>query len=162
MKWSRRIVRRASAEARRVRIVAEAAARLVILPLVVRRPLPALLRALDRGARRETGVDVREGARIARIVAGVARLRIFDLPVFPPLCLRRSLVLYSALSRRGYPVSIHFGVQRNGRTVDGHSWVSLGGRPLGEAEPEREYRTILSHPAAPDRSEPRGFEPRLA
>jgi hypothetical protein len=51
-------------------------------------------------------------------------------------CLQRSLVLYRALRDMGLPVSIVFGVRRNGEGLGGHAWLSQTvwpGLSLGEA-----------------------------
>ena len=118
------------------------------LPLRVRRQrLPLFLERLASPAGRRIVASDLETRRIVQIVRRVAGLGIFRLPIFPRLCLRQSLALFFFLSRMGHPVEIHFGVRKDGRDLDGHSWVSLGGRVLGEREPANHFRTIYSHSA---------------
>ncbi len=123
------------------------------LPLRVRRQrLPLFLERLASPTARRIAGNALETRRIVQIVRRVAGLGIFRLPIFPRLCLRQSLALFFFLSRMGHPVEIHFGVRKDGRDLDGHSWVSLDGRTLGEREPANAFRTIYSHSAASGRS----------
>lgn len=63
-------------------------------------------------------------------------------------CLLRSLVLYRYCWKRGLPASIHFGVRSGVDGLEGHSWVTLYGAPLGEsAGGLRPYVAIYSYPA---------------
>jgi hypothetical protein len=71
---------------------------------------------------------------------------VFDLPVFPRVCLRRSLALYHVLGRMGHPVSLHIGVRPGESDLEGHSWVTIDGRALGEADPMEQFRAIYSYP----------------
>ena len=69
-------------------------------------------------------------------------------------CLLRCLVLYRYGRRRGVPVSIHFGVKRGVDGLQGHSWVSLDGTPLFEAEEAlRSYASIYTYPEDLHRSD---------
>ena len=53
----------------------------------------------------------------------------------PANCLERSLGAYRLLCRAGAAPSIVVGVRRgDGTRVDGHVWVVVDGRPLGEDE----------------------------
>jgi hypothetical protein len=56
-------------------------------------------------------------------------------------CLRRSLLLYFAATRAGYPVMVVVGARRDGSGVTGHAWIELDGLPLLEPgeHPEREF-----------------------
>lgn len=56
-------------------------------------------------------------------------------------CLRRSLLLYFAATRAGYPVVVVVGARRDGSGVTGHAWIELDGRPLLEPgeHPERQF-----------------------
>jgi hypothetical protein len=54
------------------------------------------------------------------------------------------------LSRRGYPVKIHFGVLKDGTDIGGHSWVTLHGQPLGEPIPLAAFSTLYSYPPLAD------------
>jgi hypothetical protein len=52
-------------------------------------------------------------------------------------CVRRSLLLYYAATRSGYPAEIVFGVRREGDALSGHAWLELDHEPFLEpiAEP---------------------------
>jgi hypothetical protein len=103
----------------------------VLLPVL---PLPALLRRITSRASHQTPA---EGALPPDVVADVAvhvcRLPMFRVRPFPRACLRQSLVLFRALTTMGYPATIHFGVRKEGQAVEGHSWVTLYGRPVAES-----------------------------
>jgi hypothetical protein len=78
----------------------------------------------------------------------VCRLWLFRGPRFPQLCLRQALALYDTLSRLGYPVTIQVGVAKVGGVLQGHSWMTIGGTPLGEPDPTRRFTVIYAYPAA--------------
>jgi hypothetical protein len=62
-------------------------------------------------------------------------------------CLHRALTLYFFATRCGFPVHFHCGVRRVGKMLQGHSWLSLNGRPfLEEGKPDHIYAVILSFP----------------
>ncbi|MBI2902690.1 MAG: lasso peptide biosynthesis B2 protein [Candidatus Methylomirabilis oxyfera] len=62
-------------------------------------------------------------------------------------CLLRCLALYRYCRERGIPVSIHFGVKQGPTGLEGHSWVSVDGTPLFEAEEMlRSYASIYTYP----------------
>jgi hypothetical protein len=82
-----------------------------------------------------------------RMVVRVCRLKLFRLPLFPRACLRQSLALYYALARLGYPVQIHFGVQKKGKRLYGHSWVTLHGRPVAEKARIEVFKAVYSYPS---------------
>ncbi len=86
--------------------------------------------------------------RVVAVIARLCQLRFFRHRFFPRACLRQSLVLYRMLNRMGYPARIHFGVQKNGSVFEGHSWVTLNGKPLGERAPQAKFATVYSHPLA--------------
>jgi hypothetical protein len=56
-------------------------------------------------------------------------------------CVRRSLLLYYAATRCGYPAQIVFGVRREGDGLTGHAWLELDHQPFLEqpADPHRAY-----------------------
>ena len=118
---------------------------LSFLPIRLRtRTLPQLLNQLAavQPSRRRRPHEL-EGT--IQVVDRVCRLPIFRLPMFPESCLRRSLALYYFLGRSGHPIEIHIGVRKDGRDLNGHSWVTLGGRPLRERNPARIFNTIYSY-----------------
>ncbi len=65
-------------------------------------------------------------------------------------CVRRSLLLYFAATRCGYPAEIVFGVRREGDGLTGHAWLELDRQPFLErlAEPHRAYLEMLRWPPA--------------
>jgi hypothetical protein len=135
----------------RLWLAARVGAWLFTLPLLLRiRTLPLLLRQL--ASQETSGCNARELNETVQLVSRVARLRLFELSVFPRLCLRRSLALYSVLTRMGYPAAIHFGVRKNGCDLHGHSWVTLYGAALGERISGEVFRTIYAYPSDSNRS----------
>jgi len=114
--------------------------------------LPELLRGLDGDPAAGEEGDPCHLAGTVQIVTRVCRLRVFDLPIFPRLCLRRSLVLYAILTRKGYPARIHFGIRSDGGRLHGHSWVTVHGNALEESAPAAAFRAVYSHPSTPQRS----------
>ena len=123
------------------------------LPVLVRLwSLPVLLarmtgkRSPARPRTRALDVEL-----VVGIVAAVSQLRIFQSQLFLRSCLRRSLTLYRALTRMGYPARIHFGVRKQGPSFLGHSWVTLYGRSLAESEAPDVFTTVYSYPLSADR-----------
>jgi len=119
------------------------------LPIRLRgRNLHRLVESLHRPAGPASQTPLDPG-RAARIVARVCRLRLFDLPLFPGTCLRRSLALYHVLGRMGHPVAIHIGVRKDsGERFEGHSWVTLEEKTLLETNPLERFRAIFTYPRA--------------
>jgi Transglutaminase-like superfamily len=130
------------------------------LPLRLRfQALPRLIERLggNAGSRTVGGPDPN---RVAAIVTRVCRMRVFDLPVFPRLCLRRALAVYRVLVGREVSVEIHIGVRKQGYDLHAHSWIMLAGRALGEPAPTEDFRTIYSFPANSRMHQP--LEPQAA
>jgi hypothetical protein len=82
---------------------------------------------------------------IVGVVLRVCGLRLFHLPIFPKLCLRKSLALYRTLARMGYPVEIHFGVHGKERVLQGHSWVTVQGEPIAERVETEIFKPVYSY-----------------
>ncbi len=123
------------------------------LPLRLhRQALPRLLERLASPGRPPIAGSGIDPLRVAQIVRRVCLLGIFYPPMFPKTCLRQSLALFALLSRMGHPVEIHFGIRREGGDLDGHSWISLDGRSLGEKDPASDFRTIYVFAATSGRS----------
>lgn len=63
-------------------------------------------------------------------------------------CVRRSLTLYYAATRAGYPVTIALGVRREGESVIGHAWLELDGAPFLEKgnAPDKHYTVMRRLP----------------
>jgi len=134
-------------------LAARVGAWLCCLPVALRvHTLPSLLEKVSLEQGRPDKRRRLEPARIAEIVGRVCRMRLFDLPIFPRACLRRALALYSVFTRNAYPIEICIGVRKDGGDLHAHSWVALEGKPLRERDPELDFRTIYSYPAAAKRS----------
>jgi hypothetical protein len=115
------------------------------LPALLRvHTIPTLLKRLGASERQKAPprIDLNDAVKI---VTRVCSLRPFRARFFPKLCLRQSLVLYRTLSRLGYPVEIHFGVKKDGRTLHGHSWVTLQGEPLADTAQHGMFRSLYSY-----------------
>ena len=65
---------------------------------------------------------------------------------FPRPCLRQSLTLYRVLTRMGYPVEIHFGVRKAGDDLQGHSWVTIEGKPVADRTRMDVFKAVYSYP----------------
>ncbi len=64
-------------------------------------------------------------------------------------CLVRSLAIYTALRRQGWPVTFVSGVRRDADGVVGHAWVEMEGRvlrELGEPRNRQHYVVNLEYP----------------
>jgi hypothetical protein len=84
--------------------------------------------------------------RLVQRIVWLCRLPLFRAPLFPRACLRQSLALYYALSRRGYAVTIHFGVRKDEDVLQGHSWVTVQGRPVAEHTPVEAFHVVYAYP----------------
>lgn len=121
---------------------------MALLPAAVRarraaqRTLPAAVAAMT--GRRSVSLGVAP-ERVARAAARASRLAARMLGGLDS-CLTRSLVTGAALASRGR-VELHVGFRpsTDERTVDGHAWVTLEGRVVGERQlPDKVYeRTVV-------------------
>jgi len=68
--------------------------------------------------------------------------------MFKPTCLNRCLTLYKFQRECGRPMRIHYGVkQKNEGGLEGHSWLSLDGKPLSpEGDTAMEFNETFSYP----------------
>ena len=102
------------------------------LPAALKGPLPQALQKLTPTM--EPAINV--GADSIRDLADVAALLERRSPL--GLCLRRSLVRYHFLRRKGLPVILQFGAKfvadKPDREVTGHAWLTLDGQPYYEAD----------------------------
>ena len=125
-----------------------------LLPIILRfRSLPELLKRNSLVQKRAGSRNPLEMERALSIVAWLCRLRIFRLPWFPRACLRQSLALYRVLTRMGYPVEIHFGIHKDREILQGHSWVTLQGRPIADGTRTEVFKLVYSYPRAQYKSE---------
>jgi hypothetical protein len=126
------------------------AAWLLTLPLRLRHTsLPGLLErrtAMTKGQLRSSPQEIEP---IVRVVVWVSQWRLFRLPLFPRACLRQALALYTVLSRLGYPVTIHFGVHKAGDALQGHSWITVHGRPVAESLPAGIFQQVYTYASVP-------------
>jgi len=121
---------------------------LCLLPVLLRiHPLPHLLHRLGKlsGEKRTNPLEI---DLVAPVVIRICRLPLFRPPLFPRSCLLQSLALYHWLTRVGYPVEIHFGVQKAGEELQWHSWVTVCGKPVAERRPAEVFKLVYSHPSA--------------
>lgn len=127
------------------------------LPLRLRRhSLPALLEHLTRTCGCSTPSNPAELDHMVRVVVWLCQRRPFRGPWFPRACLRQALALYYILTRRGYPVAIHFGVARDGAELQGHSWVTVAGQMVAERAPSDTFRSIYSYSCMCNQGGPHG------
>lgn len=103
--------------------------------------LPTLLRLLTPRVKKGPPQNIDKTIRYTKSI-----MRFF--PWFSrESCLPRSLLLYRFLKASGYPVSIHFGVNRASGELSGHSWLTLGGNPVAErGDPSQEYTVVYTFP----------------
>lgn len=110
--------------------------------------LPDFMRELDTKSARRYESNTLTVERVARIVHCVARLRLFNLSVFPRICLRRSLALYWVLRKMGQPCEFHIGVHSDGPKLQAHSWVTINGLPVFEPSSADMFQLLFSYPTA--------------
>ncbi len=104
-----------------------------ILPLLLRIPLPTLLRRLEP-RRKPHSVDPAKVARIERCVDAVIET---GKPLIRSRCLTRTLTHFFFLSRAGLELEVCFGMGRRGEDMIGHCWLMKGGVPYLETEDPR-------------------------
>src|SRR5262249_40074529 len=85
--------------------------------------------------------------RAFSIVLRVSELRIFELPLFPKACMRRSLALYYALRRLAHEVEIHSCVRKDRAGLRVPSGVMLAGGPLGQ-QTQAAFQPIFKYPGS--------------
>jgi Transglutaminase-like superfamily len=118
------------------------------LPFWLRRhTLPGLLaRLTPAGGAQPPSSRAPDMHRLVQHIVWLCRLPLFRAPLFPRACLRQSLALYYALSRRGYAVTIHFGVRKDEDVLQGHSWVTVQGIPVAEHTPVEAFHVVYAYP----------------
>ena len=50
------------------------------------------------------------------------------------VCLDRGILLWSLLSRHGFPAELKIGVRREGEYLTAHAWVELYNQPIGDRD----------------------------
>jgi hypothetical protein len=102
------------------------------------RLLDRLRRVPSGTAAHNASAAAREYQRLLRFVA-VA----YEMLPFPSTCLRRSLVLYGLLERRGMPSRFCLGVAKEGQALAAHAWIDCDGVALDAAAAAvTELRTV--------------------
>lgn len=86
--------------------------------------------------------------RAVRIALRVCHLPLFRPPIYPRACLRQALALYYLLTRMGYPVEIHFAVRKEGKELQGHSWVTVDGKPIAERPRDGPLHILYTYPSS--------------
>ncbi len=69
--------------------------------------------------------ELKYGQLVARMVSVAANHGLYRAN-----CLKKSLVLWWLLKRKGIEANLHIGVQKNGELLDAHSWVEINGNVL--------------------------------
>lgn len=118
------------------------------LPIMLRmHTVPILLKrlALSEAHVKKTPMELREAIGI---VTRVCNLSMFRSRFFPKLCLRQSLALYRTLNQMGYPVEIHFGVKKDDKNFEGHSWVTIHDESVADTAPDGHFKVVYSYPEA--------------
>jgi hypothetical protein len=52
----------------------------------------------------------------------------------------------------GHPVEIHFGIHKDGEDLQGHSWVTIQGKPVAERTQTEIFKPVYSYPSVSYRS----------
>ncbi len=121
---------------------------LLWLPFMLRiYTVPVLLKHLDRRKQRKDQALINLNEAVG-VIARVCSLKLFRSRIFPKLCLRQSLALYRTLTRMGYPVVIHFGALKDEKGLQGHSWVTVEGKPVADTARSGLFKTVYSHCSA--------------
>ena len=123
---------------RDIAIVAEAAALVIPVEVALRYlSLDALLERLGRaghGALRDGAhVDAERAARLVDAVAACYPLT---------TCLKKSLILFRILRRRGLPAELRLGVRKLQHDFSAHAWVECEGRVLLGGGVAHLFRTL--------------------
>ncbi len=109
--------------------------------------LPGLLKRLTPQRSRSRPIHEADLNRATRIVRRVARLPVFELSVFPRICLRQSLALYWILRKVDPSCEIHFGVHKDDDAMRAHCWVTVHGDPVLDHSPLASFQHLYSYPA---------------
>ena len=124
-----------------------AAAAALVLPVAARLlPLRATLALCDRWPSHPGRRRLRHPP--AALAERVRRWMLRGRGPWADTCLTRALVLYAVLRQHGHRPRLHIGVAGSARQFTAHAWVSVDGRPVGEAPGALErYRELLVHAA---------------
>ncbi|OGL41328.1 MAG: hypothetical protein A2043_05115 [Candidatus Schekmanbacteria bacterium GWA2_38_9] len=116
----------------------------IVLPVMVKiSSLPKLMKILTPQKKKDNFSE----EEIDRIVDATTLVLYGRFSIFRPTCLKRSLVLYYLLNKAGLKVVMNFGVKKNNDRLDGHGWLTLGGKPYLETyDPHDSFTVTYSYP----------------
>lgn len=89
--------------------------------------------SVARWAWRARTSHIRDDAEEQRVIGCVVKLARF-VGAVDRQCLRRSLLLYRELSRLGASPVLCVGFRKRGAATEGHAWVVVNDRPIGEGD----------------------------
>ena len=83
--------------------------------------------------------ELKYGQLVARMVSVAAKHGLYRTN-----CLKKSLVLWWLLKRKGIEAGLHIGVQKEGELLNAHSWVDINGNVLIDDENTiQDFRTLI-------------------
>lgn len=146
-----RVRRRAQALSRlqgaEILLFARICAFAMVVPALMRLPLPrlaAVLARAGRGSRGSAGPDTAQ--RLGELV-DLAQQVVY--PLIRRGCLPRCVTLYWFLTRAGLNVELCFGMGEEARKLPAHCWVALDGEPILERQdPRARFLELYRVPAA--------------
>jgi Transglutaminase-like superfamily len=114
-----------------------------LVPIMVKAfPLPHVLWMLEPKRKRRSSCDPLELARIAGAAVRLGpRLGVGE-------CLLRSLVLYNLLRRSAYDPVLVIGGRLSEDRLQGHCWIEIDGKPIGEPSDPGHVARIFVHPGS--------------
>lgn len=122
-------------------LIVQSAGWLAVVELGLRlMPLRALVGILQGRPRERaasgSGVSAEHASRCVDLAA--------RLDPFSATCLKKSLVLYAMLSRRGLAVELFIGAAKTGGKLDAHAWLECQGRVVTGGPPAERYAPLWS------------------
>jgi hypothetical protein len=132
---ARRLFRAARALTRAERLLLGEAAAVALAVRIGLRALrlPVLVSRLDRLPRTRSTMPADRAARLADAVA---------TRVAGPTCLRRALVIFAVLRRRGEPAELVLGARRRHDAFEAHAWLRLRDAVIVEASDQQTYAPL--------------------
>jgi hypothetical protein len=129
-----------SLPAREWMLLTEAAVCFPAVELALRlMPLRRLLTLCERGSRPDASPISVSPERASRLVEAVARV----CP-FRATCLKRALVLYALLTRRGLSARLLLGTAKENGNFRAHAWVEHGGKVVLGGQEDSRYLLLCS------------------
>lgn len=140
--------RRHVRSSRDLRLLLSLAVFILILPRLMRAPLPRALARVDEISRKWLPRNA-DPERVIRYVGALGRLHWW---AFQDNCVVRSLCYYAFLKHGQEPVELRMGVERRQSSTGGevpgrrHFWVMRGGEPLNEEVDLNTYTLLMRYP----------------